>query len=382
MTFLASCKAFTTVRVPTFTTTSLFMSTPKTPQPNEYLGTSGTKTIDGYESLAYQQQKSAATEPKLPQIQQKAPLIEKKAPVIEKKAPVTEKEETMVEQEVAVAVAEEEVPEPEFPKDFMVTDKWSYLTPKQRACELSDIPAQVAFQCVNKRGAIAHARDTELNYDVITMESNPFTTVEEVFDDLGGTKEIKGVDNIKRELMTRGPVVSTSFILTEDFMSNPENNIRFDPGLLNKKYPVLIIGWQHTSFGEVWVIQPLVKGRYADFQMIAFRQYGIDDKCIAPVSDFEDKTWQSGPYFDIDMSDWPFPEWCNSWKGVMTNITSAELETLGDTIGEDLITAANSKTRFVIRDKSKIAHSRACFLTRLTKEEGSKPWNVDFTYTN
>ena len=268
-----------------------------------------------------------------------------------------------------------------FPKDFKVTDKWSYLTPKQKVCELPDIPAQVAFQCVNKRGAIAHGRDTELNFDVLTMDSNPFKTVQEVFDDLGGTKAVEGIQNIKEELMNRGPVVSTSFILTEDFMSSPENSNRFDPGLVNQQYPVLIVGWEHTAYGEVWIIQPLVKGRYLEMQKIAFRQFGIDEKCIAPVSSFEKTPWQSGPYFDVDMSGSPFPEWCTTWNGVETNITSQDLENLGDMLGEDFINAARTRTRFVIRDSNKIARSRACCLTKLTKEKGAKPWRVEVSYS-
>lgn len=268
-----------------------------------------------------------------------------------------------------------------FPKNFKVTDKWSFLTPKQKVCEVVDIRAQVAFQCVNKRGAIAHGRDTELNFDVLTMESNPFKTVAEVFEDLGGTKHIEGIPAIKEEIVKRGPVVSTSFYLTEDFMSTTENANRFDPGLVGQKYPVLIVGWEHTAFGEVWIIQPLVKGRYVEIQKIAFRQFGIDETCIAPMNDFENTPWQSGPYFDVDMSETPFPEWCTSWNGVETNITSEDLEKLGDMLGDDFINAARKRTKFVIRDKNKVARSRACCLTKVQKEKGPKPWRVEVSYS-
>ena len=289
-------------------------------------------------------------------------------------------DDTDIAQVPAVFGQEHTTKEADFPRDFIVTDKWSFLQPKQRVCELPDIPTQVAFQCVNKRGAIAHGRDTELNFDVLTMDSNPFKTVKEVFDDLGGTKVVEGIVAIKQEIMNRGPVVSTSFFLTGDFMSSTENANRFDPGLVGQKYPVLIVGWEHTAFGEVWNIQPLVKGRYLDVQKIAFRQFGIDEKCLAPTNNFNNTPWQSGPYFDVDMSDTPFPEWCTSWSGVETNITSQDLENLGDVLGEDFINAEKRRIRFVIRDRNNVARSRACCLTKVKKEKGVKPWLVEVSY--
>ncbi len=267
-----------------------------------------------------------------------------------------------------------------FPDNFRITDHWSYLTAKQQICDTKDIPAQVAFQVVNKRGAIAHGRDPELNFDVLTMDENPFKTVKEVFDDLGGTKTLKGIDEIKRELMTRGPVVSTSFLLTQPFMAPRENANRFDPTLIGETYPVAIIGWEHTVYGEVWIIQPLIKQSLVDVQKIAFRQFGIDETVIAPTNSFENTPWQVGPYFDIDMSDTPFPEWVTSWHGVETAITSDDLEKLGKMLGSDFINASRQRTKFVIRDSKKIARSRACFLTKLEWQPGEKPWRMEVSY--
>ena len=267
-----------------------------------------------------------------------------------------------------------------FPDNFRITDHWAFLSPKQKICDTEDIPAQVAFQVVNKRGAIAHGRDPELNFDVLTMDENPFKTVEDVFDDLGGSKELKDIAEIKTELMLRGPVVSNSFLLTKAFMVNRENANRFDPTLIGKTYPVAIIGWEHTAFGEVWIIQPLIKNNYNDVQKIAFRQFGIDEKVLAPTNNFENTPWQVGPYFDIDMSDTPFPEWVTSWHGVETAITSKELEKLGKMLGADFINASRQRTRFVIRDSKKIARSRACFLTKLEWQDGDKPWRMEVSY--
>ena len=269
----------------------------------------------------------------------------------------------------------------DFPQNYKISDNWFYLEPKQKVCDTKDIPAQVAFQCVNKRGAIAHGRDTELNFDVLTMDENPFRSVGEVFEDLGGMTFLKDITSIKTELLTKGPVVSTSFLLTEAFMSAVENAARFDPTLVNQKYPVLIVGWEHTAFGEVWLIQPLIKGQYVDIQKIAFRQFGIDDVVVAPLNNFDSTPWQGGPYFDIDLSESPFPDWCTTWQGIETNINSKDLEKLGAVLSEDFITASRKRTRFVIRDSTKIARSRACYLTKVEYQEGdSTPWHVEVNY--
>ena len=282
-------------------------------------------------------------------------------------------------------VIKESSPSPElkpadFPQNYKISDKWFYLEPKQKVCDTKDIPAQVAFQCVNKRGAIAHGRDTELNFDVLTMDENPFRSVGEVFEDLGGMTFLKDITSIKTELLTKGPVVSTSFLLTEAFMSAVENAARFDPTLVGQKYPVLIVGWEHTAFGEVWLIQPLIKGQYVEIQKIAFRQFGIDDVVVAPLNNFDSTPWQGGPYFDIDLSGSPFPDWCTTWQGVETNINSKDLEKLGAVLSEDFITASRKRTRFVIRDSTKIAHSRACYLTKVEYQEGDTPWHVEVNY--
>lgn len=296
--------------------------------------------------------------------------------------------------------------ETEFPINFEVRDEWYYLEPKQKACESRLIPTQVAYQCINKRGAIAHGRPTELQFDVnvkrrpmlsdneIDEDSDSDTdddyydeeqtkntkSVEEVFDELGGYKDLETISEIKREIVTRGPVVSTSFTLTETFMTSPVNRDRFDAKFMNKRHPVAIVGWEHTEFGEVWLIQPLIRGGLADLQKIAFRQYGIDEQVIAPINSFENIPWQSGPYFDIDLSDAPFPEWSTEWPGLETSITTAELEKLGEVIADDLMSPPINRSKFIMRDKNKIARSRECYLTKMQWQKGDKAWRVEVAY--
>lgn len=295
--------------------------------------------------------------------------------------------------------------EPEFPVNFVLTDQWNYLheQPKQKACDTHLIPTQVAYQCINKRGAIAHGRPTELQFDVnvkskpiqsadeMAAEADPddndFYTeeryskrVEDVFNELGGFKQLMGISDIKREIVKRGPVVSVSFQLTATFMNSSENRKRFDPSFINNIHPVAIIGWEHTDFGEVWLIQPLLRGKDADLQRIAFRQYGIDETVIAPIDTFDNVPWQRGPYFDIDLSDTPFPEWSTEWPGLETSITTAELENLGEVIADDLISPASNRSKFVMRDRRFIARSRQCYLTKLEWQNGDKAWRIEVSY--
>jgi len=295
--------------------------------------------------------------------------------------------------------------EPEFPVSFVLTDQWYFLheQPKQKACDTHLIPTQVSYQCINKRGAIAHGRPTELQFDVnikskplksadeMAAEANPEVNdyymeekyskgVEEVFNELGGFKGLESISDIKREIMTRGPVVSVSFQLTATFMKSSENRNRFDPNYINSIHPVAIIGWEHTDFGEVWLIQPLVRGGQTDLQRIAFRQYGIDENVIAPIDSFDNIPWQRGPYFDIDLSDTPFPEWSTEWPGLETSITTAELENLGEVIADDLISSPLNRSKFVMRDKRFIARSRQCYLTKLEWQTGDKAWRIEVSY--
>ena len=297
------------------------------------------------------------------------------------------------------------IEEPEFPVDFVVTDQWYFLheQPKQKACDTHLIPTQVAYQCINKRGAIAHGRPTELQFDVnvkskpvksadeMAAEANPDANdfymedkyskrVEDVFNELGGFKELKSISEIKREIVKRGPVVSVSFQLTATFMKSSENRNRFDPSFINNIHPVAIIGWEHTDFGEVWLIQPLVRGKDADLQKIAFRQYGIDENVIAPINTFDNVPWQRGPYFDIDLSDTPFPEWSTEWPGLETSITTVELENLGEVIADDLISPPLNRSKFVMRDRRFIARSRQCYLTKLEWQNGDKAWRIEVSY--
>mmetsp|Transcript_17835 Transcript_17835/g.21857 ORF Transcript_17835/g.21857 Transcript_17835/m.21857 type:complete len:379 (-) Transcript_17835:476-1612(-) len=261
------------------------------------------------------------------------------------------------------------------PLEFDVRDKWSFLHLRLKNCEAKYIPQQVAYQCMNARGAIAHCRKTQCSYKI--KESCSVHNVEEVFHKNGGSRNFEDIDDIKHELMTKGPVVSTSFLLSKTFMNKCEKSFWFDKSLIGKEYPLLIIGWKMTSFGEVWLVQPLTRNGSSEIQRVAFGQFGIDDHCIAPLSTFENTPWQAGPYFDIS-----FPgttEW-HTWTGIKIGIRSNELENLGKVLGEDLMMMPRAKKKFVIRSKTKHAHSRAGYLKTLERQTDEFPWRIEITF--
>ena len=345
----------------------------------------------------------------------------------------------------------------DYPIQFDATKKWTYLTSlDQSPCheDPTDIPIQVAYQCMNARGEIAHGTKIGLRYDVhnsndymisdCTAGLHPnenggngffhfgqnrhhhhkhsFRGVEDVFQAHGGSSILNGIADIKSEIMERGPVVSTSFVLTEAFLkasrddvtaNNNNNNSSFpafDHAMIGKVHPVLIIGWDLTAFGEVWLLKPLHTTSDTDVASaiatsdstassiwkVAFGQFGIDDEILAPMNNFETYTWQPGPYFDLELSA-TTPQW-RSWSSLQVSITHDDLEKLGEALccntgdghggdGDDdhnnnFMMAASTKKKFVIRDTTKFAHSKFGYLETIKwqKNMGSHPWLVTIAF--
>jgi len=268
------------------------------------------------------------------------------------------------------------------PLEFDVRDKWPFLDLKLAKCEAKYIPKQVAFQCMNTRGAIAHGRNTPCKFNVtVKNEPNGVRSVEEIFIANGGSKHLEEIDDIKTELMAKGPVVSTSFRLTQPFMNKIENSHLFDEKCIGETYPLLIFGWKLTAFGEVWLVQPLGCDQSVVAQKIAFGQFGIDDDCCTPVNSFEKTPWEPGPYFDLQLSSAP-AEWRTKWKSMDISISSKLLENLGEVLGKDILKSSGEKKRFVVRDKTKLAHSRACFLSGIEWKSGMSihPWRITLEF--
>lgn len=269
-----------------------------------------------------------------------------------------------------------------FPSEFKVTDKWSFVAfhhpvapPETKALSGTNNKLDIfmAYRCVNARGCVAHGAKPGLffGWNKVEQDVMKIASVEQLFEEkFKGARKIKGVEAIKQELTTRGPVLSTSFVLTPGFANSTKYIDSFNMDRINKNHPVLIIGWKLTTFGEVWLVRSYDDSVVA----IAFGQFGIDEVCLAPESNLEHVSWQSGPFLDVDMSNWP-TDWM-TWTTPDFFVDSAELENLSECFDEGFMTAKEKRSRFVVRDKNKRAHSRVWYLEEIKWSAMDKKWNI------
>lgn len=225
---------------------------------------------------------------------------------------------------------------------------------------------------MNTRGAISHGKKISLVYSI--QDKKKDVCASDIFDAYGGYKELPTTSDIKEELMNHGPVVSTSFVQTKAFMENKTlSNLLIPPSKFRYIHPVLIVGWKQTPYGEVWLIKPFdMKNTTYTRPLtipIACGQNGIEDNCIAPVNTFENVAWEDGPYFDINVSS--TPEW-RTRTGV--DHTESHLDNLGDIFKDGLIAASKNKSRIVVRDVNKKAHSKAGYLEEIKRVDGK--WKI------
>uniref|UniRef100_A0A7S3V9J5 Uncharacterized protein n=1 Tax=Chaetoceros debilis TaxID=122233 RepID=A0A7S3V9J5_9STRA len=187
----------------------------------------------------------------------------------------------------------------------------------------------------------------------------------------------------------------------------------------------LVAGWKSTPMGEVWLVQSLPMTLYGSGRgrayerhhptispsqehsqiQIPFGHYNIENHCIVPKNNGMDSVaWQNGPYFDLDLS--VFPPWrtSNQMTGMMTSSKLLELVTCLDSSGQGeghdidnddecngsgnnraghslgLVEACNSRRKFVIRDRIKVAHSRTARLTDVRREGDN--WRVHISFVD
>ena len=261
--------------------------------------------------------------------------------------------------------------------EFNIVNTWPYTA---RSCHRpvlkqnwtkEQISKSVAYQCINVRGAIAHGNITGLAYKN-DDDGQILNCAKDVFNSFGGHKELVGVDAIKSELTSCGPVVSASFDPSEAFLNS--NNI-------GKQREVLIIGWRQLASGEVWIVQPLATIAHTTPSTIyvAVGQFEVDTLCLAPKNNFENYPWQAGPYYDGYMNKIE-DEW-RTWTGIQFFVHS--LSSFDELFKENGATLFGIQTKPVVtvRNKLKKAHSRRATLDGITWKEDTKQFAVDFTFT-
>jgi len=266
-----------------------------------------------------------------------------------------------------------------YPLEFNVINKWPHIQYNnpytQPQMTMSKFSVAVAYQCINARGGIAHGIKTELHFGNNQIAKCPSTSVGQVFSSFGGTKQMHDIDEIKDELMKNGPVVSTSFCPTDAFLSTnsigkSDNSIQSD---------ILIVGWKQLASGEVWIVQPLYHngGLTSQVVYVAMGQFGIDDCCLAPKSNLENKPWQSGPYYDANMTG--VENVWQTWPVIESFVDSIDalFKEIGTVVSLGTLTEAPTIT---VRDENKIAHSKKATLNSVKWEPERRQYKLKFTF--
>ena len=270
--------------------------------------------------------------------------------------------------------------------------KWPHMAYDQPLLDndsLSDekIASLIAYQCINARAAIAHGKHVTRRFTseqvLATFQEQPFD-VEAIFDAWGGCKTLDGdgiIQDIKQEIFEHGPVVSTSF-------SFSHNDGYFFPHLKNlvTQKAILIVGWKATEVGEVWLVQPLVTPTSAHGQNpqahpipIAIGQFGINEVCLAPAENFENRAWEEGPYVDISFSPETSPVW-RTWPGVQAPITTEQYVELTKELGRISFGPKEAIPAVTVRDKDKVARSERARIEYFEWREETKEMFVSVIF--
>ena len=129
-----------------------------------------------------------------------------------------------------------------------MTQNWPHLDDvshsKSEVRDEEDIARLMACRCINARGAIAHGKPPGLMYEPKDISQY---TVSEIFDSYGeGSKFLARIGDIKKELLQHGPVVSTSFRLSNSIANSPMMANSFLMKQVSKTHPILTTGWKVT----------------------------------------------------------------------------------------------------------------------------------------
>jgi len=267
-----------------------------------------------------------------------------------------------------------------FPLEFHVQDNWPFLAvnshyhpilPSHKMGCAKIIEKALSYTCINYRGAIAHGKPADLVWKFSSVSGSSAASARRLFEKLGGCNDLNSIDKIKTEIMTRGPVVSTSFRLTRGFLNAGENASCFDTSLTGDSHAILIVGWKLSAFGEMWLVRSV---RGSNEIPISMGQFSIEDEVLAPANDFSQWTWQDeSKAFDVyslGSTDW------YTWTALELHEKSESLEKLFKVLGCKMSKALSHKIRFVLRDGNKKSRSRWAYLTDLEWEEENKWWNI------
>lgn len=264
------------------------------------------------------------------------------------------------------------------------------MEPEVKEVTDDQVATLAAAHCINARGAVAHCKPTERSCssaDSLQGAGNGKRAACSIFDQKGGgTKILDSIESICEELLKHGPVVSTSFVLDEAFAAKHAGS--FAEARIGKNHETVIVGWKQTEDGEFWTVKAPLTGTMDDgvsnggMISIPVRQFGIDGVCWAPKSTFKSLIWQDGPYWNQSLSSSTKKEWYSHHPRTFS-CTGEGLKNLAKCLGVGCFpVASKNKTRFVIRDTSENAISRACRLTNVEWKEETERWIVSVSFTD
>lgn len=259
----------------------------------------------------------------------------------------------------------------DFPVKFHVGQKWKFVDcqrPRASGIVDAELAAHTAAVCYNARGAISHGQVTQIHYTRDAFK--PFLIVQSIFDHMGGFKHLSSVQEIKKELMENGPIVSTSFVLPRPLLDNEKYSSAFLKSRVEMTHEVVIVGWMTAAAGQFWLVKSL--DAYSPPVPIAMGHFGIDDCCVSPIVNFSSVVWQNGPYFDAEFSS---DEWME-WRALLLDLSDAEMQDLACCFKTGLLAASRQGSTFVIRNKNKFAHSRRYRLKEISWNKETSKWTV------
>lgn len=274
------------------------------------------------------------------------------------------------------------------PANWHINDKWPLLdfaapnepvAPTFGNLDTPIIEKTMAYKCINYRGTIVHGKGTELEFNFVdNVNSIHARSAQDVFHDYGGHKTLCSIEEIKQEIMQGGPVVSTSFHLTQEFLWNAQNQGNkpcFEPSQAGKEHAVMIVGWKTTSLGQMWLVQTprSQKGRQGDVGIFT-GQFSIEDEVLAPASDLSNKPWQEDDSV-LDVPRLP-KDWYTYTPAIVVHCTSTRLESLFKSLGCSWSQAVGQRKPFVIREADRIARSRYAHLQEIEWAEDKSQWKI------
>jgi len=242
----------------------------------------------------------------------------------------------------------------------------------------SRVPSQSQKQSRSRASIIAVPLPMERQltwFDLINVYDTTVTSARRLFEEHGGCNNLDSVDEIKKEIMSRGPVISTSFRLTQAFLKAGGNSSCFETSLTGDNHAILIVGWKLSAFGEMWLVRSL----YGSCDIpISMGQFSIEDEVLAPANDFSQTPWQDeSKAFDV------YSLGSNGWYSrpkLSFHVTCVQLEELFKALGCTISEALSHKIQFVLRDGNKKARSRWAYLTDIAWKEDVKEYKISVRF--